>query len=278
MDHFPSVAMIGGGNMANALVSGLLNRHCPKANLHVVEVHEPLRHQWSERGISVSAHADEKLSAHQVWIFAVKPQQMRDVMLQTRRWLKPDTLVISIAAGISIASLATWLNDDGKPWQRLVRCMPNTPALVGAGVTGMAAPAALLQQDRDTASALLSTVGEVVWVADDQAIDAVTALSGSGPAYVFLFIEALIAGATKLGLSPEQSRSLALATLAGATKLAADSTEPIAVLRERVTSKGGTTAAALDLFKDRGLTEMVEQAMQAASIRAAELSQEFGGS
>ena len=115
-------------------------------------------------------------------------------------------------------------------------------------------------------------------MADDQAIDAVTALSGSGPAYVFLFIEALIAGATKLGLSPEQSRSLALATLAGATKLAADSTEPIAVLRERVTSKGGTTAAALDLFKDRGLTEMVEQAMQAASIRAAELSQEFGGS
>ncbi len=277
MDHFPSVAMIGGGNMANALVSGLLNRHCPKANLHVIEVYEPLRQQWRERGISVSAQADQQLSDHDVWIFAVKPQQMREVVLHTRPWLKPGTLVISIAAGISLASLATWLTTDGNPWQRLVRCMPNTPALVGSGVTGMAAPAALPQQDRDTATGLLSSVGEVVWVDDDKAIDAVTALSGSGPAYVFLFIESLIAGATSLGLSPEQSRLLALATLAGATKLAAESTESPAVLRERVTSKGGTTAAALDVFNRHDFTGIVASAMQAASLRAAELSQEFGG-
>ena len=276
MDHFPRIAFIGGGNMANALVSGLIRQGCPLSHIHIVEVVDALRDQWREKGISTSAHPDDLLKEHTVWVFAVKPQQMREVVLTVKPFLGCDTLVISIAAGISMASLSAWLGASTAPWERIVRCMPNTPALVSAGVTGMAAPVSLPNQDRVTAEQLLSSVGQVVWVNDDHAIDAVTALSGSGPAYVFLFIESLIAGGQALGLTAEQSRLLALSTLSGATQLAAESTESPAVLRERVTSKGGTTAAALDVFRDRQFEQIIQSAMQAASRRAAELSEEFG--
>jgi pyrroline-5-carboxylate reductase len=235
-----------------------------------------LQEQWRARSVSVSATPDALLSQRQVWIFAVKPQQMRDVVLQCRAWLQPNTLVISIAAGISIDSLGKWLGEDAKPFGNVVRCMPNTPALVGAGVTGMSAPATTSAADRERATALLSTVGEVVWVDNDKAIDAVTALSGSGPAYVFLFLESLIKGGLALGLSEQQARDLALSTLAGATKLAQQSAEAPSVLRERVTSKGGTTAAALDVFAQQAFGQTVVQAMAAADRRAAELSIEFG--
>ncbi len=276
MEHFPRIAFIGGGNMANALVNGLIRRGCPLSHIHIVEVVDVLRDQWRERGVSTSAHPDDLLAEHDVWVFAVKPQQMREVVLSVKPFMGADTLVISIAAGISMASLSGWLGSQSQPWERVVRCMPNTPALVSAGVTGMAAPVGLSEDDRQTAGRLLSAVGEVVWVRDDDAIDAVTALSGSGPAYVFLFIESLIAGGRALGLTPEQSRLLALSTLSGATKLAAESTDTPAVLRERVTSKGGTTAAALDVFRAKQFEEIVQSAMQAASRRAAELSEEFG--
>jgi pyrroline-5-carboxylate reductase len=276
MATFPSVAFIGGGNMANALVSGMLAQGCPAEKVHVIEVAEVLQEQWRARSVSVSATPDALLSQRQVWIFAVKPQQMRDVVLQCRAWLQPNTLVISIAAGISIDSLGKWLGEDAKPFGNVVRCMPNTPALVGAGVTGMSAPATTSAADRERATALLSTVGEVVWVDNDKAIDAVTALSGSGPAYVFLFLESLIKGGLALGLSEQQARDLALSTLAGATKLAQQSPEAPSVLRERVTSKGGTTAAALDVFAQQAFGQTVVQAMAAADRRAAELSIEFG--
>jgi pyrroline-5-carboxylate reductase len=276
MATFPSVAFIGGGNMANALVSGMLAQGCPAEKVHVIEVAEVLQEQWRARSVSVSATPDALLSQRQVWIFAVKPQQMRDVVLQCRAWLQPNTLVISIAAGISIDSLGKWLGEDAKPFGNVVRCMPNTPALVGAGVTGMSAPATTSAADRERATALLSTVGEVVWVDNDRAIDAVTALSGSGPAYVFLFLESLIKGGLTLGLSEQQARDLALSTLAGATKLAQQSAEAPSVLRERVTSKGGTTAAALDVFAQQAFGQTVVQAMAAADRRAAELSIEFG--
>lgn len=276
MNPIPSVAFVGGGNMANALVSGLLGQGCPASQLHVLEVAEVLREQWRARGVSVAGVPDASLSTQQVWIFAVKPQQMREVVLQCKPWLKPNTLIISIAAGISLSSLSSWLGSPVQPYQHVVRCMPNTPALVRAGVTGMVAVEGLAQSAKDIATDLLSAVGQVVWVDNDQAIDAVTALSGSGPAYVFLFLESLMAGAQALGLSAEQSRTLALATLAGSTQLAAESTEPPAVLRERVTSKGGTTAAALDVFAEQGFSAIVAQAMTAANDRAAELSKEFG--
>ncbi len=276
MEHFPRIAFIGGGNMANALVNGLIRKGCPLSHIHIVEVLDAIREQWRKRGVSTSAHVDDLLAEHEVWVFAVKPQQMREVVLSVKPFLGADTLIISIAAGISMGSLSGWLGSESKPCQRVVRCMPNTPALVSAGVTGMAAPQGLPQEDRQTAERLLSAVGEVVWVHDDAAIDAVTALSGSGPAYVFLFIESLIAGGEALGLTAAQSRQLALSTLSGATKLAGESVETPAVLRERVTSKGGTTAAALDVFRAKQFEDIVKSAMQAASRRAAELSDEFG--
>ncbi len=276
MEHFPRIAFLGGGNMANALVNGLLRRGCPLSHIHIVEVVDALREQWQERGVSTCKHPDDVLAEHEVWVFAVKPQQMREVVMSVKPFMGENTLVISIAAGISMSSLSGWLGSDAQPWQRVVRCMPNTPALVSAGVTGMAAPVALPKEDRQTAEQLLSAVGEVVWVTDDQAIDAVTALSGSGPAYVFLFIEALIEGGMALGLTAEQSRLLALSTLSGATKLATESSESPAILRERVTSKGGTTSAALEVFRTKHFEQTVQSAMQAASQRAAELSAEFG--
>jgi len=276
MIHFPSVAFIGGGNMANALVSGLLAQHCPSSQVHIVEVSDPSRQAWSERGISTSAVPDAQLQNHQVWIFAVKPQQMKDVVLQCTPFMTPDTLVISIAAGISMTSLINWLSFPQAPFHNIVRCMPNTPALVGAGVTGLTAPSALSSENRVRATTLLSAVGQTVWVKDDAAIDAVTALSGSGPAYVFLFLEALIQGGEALGLTSDQAKELAMATLAGATKLAANSPETPSTLRERVTSKGGTTAAALSVFQESHFVEIVTRAMHAADRRAAELSKEFG--
>ena len=276
MTNFPSVAFIGGGNMANALVSGLINQKCPLENIHVIEVADALRTQWDKRGVSTSAGPDATLRHHRVWIFAVKPQQMKEVVMQCKQWMSADTLIISIAAGISISSLATWCGSPQAPYQNIVRCMPNTPALVGAGVTGLAAPAGLSAEDRLIATGLLSAVGQAVWVNDDAAIDAVTALSGSGPAYVFLFLEALVKGGEALGLTASQAKELALATLAGATKLASASPETPATLRERVTSKGGTTAAALAVFQESHFVDIVSQAMKAADSRAAELSKEFG--
>jgi pyrroline-5-carboxylate reductase len=276
MIDFPSVAFIGGGNMANALVSGLLAQHCPTSQVHIVEVSDPLRKAWLDRGMSTSAAPDAHLRNHQVWIFAVKPQQMKEVVLQCKPWMTPDTLVISIAAGISIASLANWLGSPHAPFNNIVRCMPNTPALVGAGVTGLAAPSVMSAENKMRATNLLAAVGQTVWVNDDAAIDAVTALSGSGPAYVFLFLEALIKGGESLGLTTDQAKELAMATLAGATKLAMDSHETPSILRERVTSKGGTTAAALSVFQESHFVEIVTRAMSAADRRAAELSKEFG--
>ncbi len=270
-----SIAFIGGGNMAAALISGLAGKLCPMSNIHVVEVNDALRQSWQDQGASTAASADETLSRCQVWIYAVKPQVMKEVALATRPWLK-DSLAISIAAGIRATDLAAWLGAGETPWPRIVRCMPNTPALIGQGVTGLATLEGVGQADRSLAQTILEAVGTVVWVDDEAALDAVTALSGSGPAYVFLFIEAMIEGGLALGLNAEQSRQLALATLAGATSLAAHSSETPATLRERVTSKGGTTAAALDVMNQDGLKQTVVHAMQAAAHRATEMADEFG--
>ena len=271
-----SIAFIGGGNMASALVSGLVGKLCPISNIHIVEVDQGLREAWQARGASTSAAPDAALSACKVWVYAVKPQVLKQVAADTRPWLE-DSLVISVAAGIRAADLARWLGPAGQPWGRMVRCMPNTPALIGAGITGLAALDGVGSADRELATAILEAVGQVVWVDDESTLDGVTALSGSGPAYVFLLLEALIEGGQAVGLSAGQSRDLALATLAGATRLAAESTEPPSVLRERVTSKGGTTAAALDVMQSGGLKATVVLAMQAAARRASEMGDEFGG-
>jgi len=224
--------------------------------------------------VGTAAAPDEQLSSRRVWIFAVKPQVMKETVAQCKPFLRPDTLVISIAAGIESGTLAGWLGGD-KPFKRLVRCMPNTPALIGAGISGLLALDGVSEDDRAVAQLLLKAVGEVVWVDNDDQLDAVTALSGSGPAYVFLFLEALIQGGIDLGLDAQQSRKLALATLHGATQLAALSPETPATLRERVTSKGGTTAAALSVFEQQGFSALVQQAMRSAYQRAGQLATEF---
>jgi len=183
-------------------------------------------------------------------------------------------LVISIAAGIESSTLAEWLGTD-TPWTKLVRCMPNTPALIGAGASGLLALDGVSEADKAVAQLLFKSVGEYVWVESDKQLDAVTAVSGSGPAYVFLFLESMIKGGLELGLTAEHARKLALATLHGATELAALSPETPATLRERVTSKGGTTAAALAVFESQGFEHTVRAAMRAAYDRAGELATDF---
>ncbi|WP_322998238.1 pyrroline-5-carboxylate reductase [Castellaniella sp.] len=275
MEKGLSLALIGGGNMANALASGLIGRRCAAADVHVIDPGDDTRAHWESQGTTTASAPDARLSACRVWFFAVKPQIMAQVVQQCRPWLQPDTLVISIAAGIPGSAIARWLGDDAAPYTRIVRCMPNTPALIACGMTGMAALPGVDESDRALAEELLRAVGDVLWVADDAAIDAVTAVSGSGPAYVFLFLEALMAAGIDQGLAPEQARQLALATFHGATQLATLSPDSPAVLRERVTSKGGTTAAALAVFQQRGQTDILREAVAAAARRAGELAREF---
>lgn len=270
-----SVAFIGGGNMAQALALGLLHGSLPASKLHVIEVNEASREAWRERGVSVAGEPDERLAQCEVWVYAVKPQIMAEVVAQTRPWLR-EQLVISIAAGVRASTLARWLVPEGaSPWPRLVRCMPNTPALVGAGITGLVASAGLSEADKQLADRLLQAVGDTVWLQKESSLDAVTALSGSGPAYVFAFIEALILGGQQLGLDAEQARKLALGTLAGATRLASESEDSPGVLRQRVTSPGGTTAAALDVLAARGWSAAVQEAMLAAARQAEQLGDEL---
>ena len=270
-----TIAFIGGGNMATALASGLIGKRCGAHDVHVIDIDETVLERWSQQGTSVAIAADDALARCRVWIFAVKPQYLQATVASCRPFLQDDTLVISIAAGVSATTIGQWLGSAEHPWSRLIRCMPNTPSLIGAGASGLMALDGASEDDRLVAQQLMRAVGEVVWVKDDAQIDAVTALSGSGPAYVFLFIEALIQGGIRHGLTDDQARSLALATVTGATQLAALSHETLATLRERVTSKGGTTAAALDVLQKKNFSEIVQDGMDAARDRAAQLSKEL---
>ncbi|MGE4368664.1 MAG: pyrroline-5-carboxylate reductase [Burkholderiaceae bacterium] len=270
-----TLAFIGGGNMASALGAGLIGKRCGAHDVHVVDPNPDTLQNWSQQGTSVATAPDAGLAGRRVWIFAVKPQSLKQAVAACKPFLQPDTLVISVAAGIPATTLGQWLGSVQQPFQRVIRCMPNTPALVGAGATGLMALAQVTPADRQIAEQMMRAVGQFVWVDTDAQIDTVTALSGSGPAYVFLFLEALIAQAVALGLNPEQARTLALATLNGATQLAALSPEPLATLRERVTSPGGTTAAALAVLDEREFPRIVGEAVAAAHARAQELAREF---
>jgi len=278
MNIHTKIAFIGGGNMAGALIEGLLRQGIASHDLHVVEVHPETRTRWQEKGISTSASCNETLTGYGLWVLAVKPQQLAEVVSQAKPHLDSDTAVLSIAAGISLPTLAQWLGSPTLPWPQVVRAMPNTPALVEKGITGLVATASLTDSSRQLVERVLSAVSEIVWVESDEMIDAVTALSGSGPAYVFRFLEALVAGGESLGLNHEQAKKLALATLAGATELARQSNETPSTLRERVTSKGGTTEAALKVMEAGGFHSTMVQALKAAYDRAGELSREFGKS
>ncbi len=261
--------------MASALGAGLIGKRCGAHDVHVIDINPDALQSWAQQGCSTATGPDDTLASRRIWVLAVKPQFMKETVAGLRPYLQPDTLVVSIAAGISAQALGNWLGSPEQPWTRLVRSMPNTPALIAAGATGLMAGSGVSEAERAQVQMLFKAVGEVVWVDDDHAIDVVTSLSGSGPAYVFLFLEAMISAAVEQGMDAAQARRLALATVSGATQLAGLSHEDLATLRERVTSKGGTTAAALDVLNQNDFSGTVRNAMLAAAKRAEELSRDF---
>lgn len=274
-ENWPRIAVIGGGQMARALVGGWLARGAPPEQIAIADPVASQREWLSRRFQRIALHSDNLQAAQQadVWFMAVKPQQLADVAqalapLAAQR--RP--VVISIAAGISGADLSRWLGGSAA----VVRAMPNRPALIGAGVTGLYADGSVADSARHLSEQLLEAVGSVVWVDRESDIDLVTAVSGSGPAYFFLLIELLEAAGVAEGLSPEVARKLAVGTAAGASALAKASGEEPAILREQVTSKGGTTAAALDVFAAADLRGIVARAVSAAAQRSREMAAEFG--
>lgn len=267
------IGFIGGGNMAYALISGLANKLTAGVNIHVVDINaDALQKLAQQFGVSTAQQIDAALAQCDVIVLAVKPQQIREVALQLSAFISADQLILSIAAGIRALDLARWMSGH----RAIVRCMPNTPALIGRGIAGMVALGGVSEQQRDVANAIMQAVGTTVWLADEALIDPVTAISGSGPAYVFYFIEAMQQAARELGLSDEQGGALALATFTGAAQLAAQSAEPVTLLRERVTSKGGTTHAALASLENSGVKQAIIEAIKAAANRGRELGDEFG--
>jgi pyrroline-5-carboxylate reductase len=267
-----TITFIGGGNMARAIIGGLVAQGHPAADLRVVEIAAAARAALEkDYGVTTFDAPARALAGAEGVVLAVKPQQMREAATALAGKL-PDALVITIAAGIRTADLARWLGGHA----RIVRAMPNTPALVQAGVTGLFATEAAGGAGRALAERLLGAVGRVVWFDREEQLDAVTAVSGSGPAYVFYFIEALEAAARDLGLGPAQARTLALGTFEGAAKLAAAASESPAELRARVTSRGGTTEAALASLEGDRIKDALQRAVKAAAERSRELGDASG--
>ncbi len=257
--------------MASAIIGGLLQQGTPAARIQIVEPWAEQRAKLQAQfGIAAEAAPGAALASAALVVWAVKPQTFREAALQAG----PHTgqaLHLSVAAGIRSDSMAAWLATE-----RIVRAMPNTPALVGQGMTALFARPAVTAAERQAVERVIRTTGEHLWLAQEAQLDAVTALSGSGPAYVFYFIEAMVQAGTEMGLSREQAHQLAVQTFVGASALAKASSEPPETLRERVTSKGGTTYAALTALEQAGVKQQFMRAMHAARQRAAELGDEFG--
>ena len=265
-----TIAFIGGGNMARSLIGGLVAAGTDPARLRVADPNAAARDALAEDfGVQTFAEAGEAVAGADTWVFAVKPQVMRAIcndLASAAQRMRP--LAVSIAAGITSAQLDGWLGGG----LAVVRTMPNTPALLGAGVTGLFANAAVDADGRARATALLSAAGKTVWIDDEALMDAVTAVSGSGPAYVFLLAEAMEAAAAAQGLPADAARILVVQTLLGAARMLTETGEPPAELRRRVTSPGGTTQAAIETFEDGGLRTLVDAAIANATRRGRELS------
>ncbi|GAB2495706.1 pyrroline-5-carboxylate reductase [Arenimonas alkanexedens] len=265
-----TIAFIGGGNMARSLISGLLARGSAPESVRVAEPVPALREALAaDFGVRVRETGLEAADGAATWVLAVKPQVMRQVCegLATLAQIHRP-LVVSVAAGVTAGQLDRWLGGG----QAVVRAMPNTPALLGAGATGLYANAAVSAGQREAATALMQTAGLTAWIPEEALMDAVTAVSGSGPAYVFLMAEAMQAAGEAEGLAPDTARTLVLQTLLGASRMLSESGEPAAVLRQRVTSPGGTTQAALESFEASGFRDVVARAVRAATARGRELA------
>lgn len=265
------VGFVGGGNMASAIMGGLLRQGMRPAQWVVVEPFEGQRQQLlAQLGVQALAEAGQALQDCQVVVWAVKPQMFKEAAAPVRPHVS-QALHLSVAAGIRTDSMVQWLGSE-----RWVRAMPNTPALVGKGMTGLFARETVSVAERQTIEQLLSSTGQCLWVPREADLDAVTALSGSGPAYVFYFLEAMRQAGTEMGLDAETATKLAIGTFVGASHLAQEATDPPEVLRERVTSKGGTTYAALTHMAEKGVGQAFIEAMRAARRRAQTLGDEFG--
>ena len=266
------ITFVGGGNMAAALIGGLIGKGQAIDSIRAIEIQAEARARLGAQfGVACVDSVDAATPLGEVVVLAVKPQQTRAAALALRPHLGRE-LVITIAAGIRLVDLSRWLGG----YASLVRCMPNTPALVGAGITGMYANAGVGAGQRALAESLLGAVGATLWVAEESLLDPVTAISGSGPAYVFYFIEALQQAAQEMGFSAAAARKLAVETFVGTARLAANSAEDVAVLRERVTSKGGTTERALASMNADRVKNLIVRALHAANERAHELGEQLG--
>jgi pyrroline-5-carboxylate reductase len=267
------IAFLGGGNMATALIGGLIGKGADARSISVIEMSPAAREKLGARyPVHVSTAPDAAMQGADVLVLAVKPQDMRKALASLATSVK-GKLVVSVAAGITLQSLSRWL--DGH--RKIVRCMPNTPALIGAGITGLFASPEVERKEREAAETILRAVGDVVWMPEERLLDPVTAVSASGPAYVFWFIEQLAASAVKLGIPKEAALKMAKQTVLGAAMLASQSEDPPETLRKNVTSKGGTTEAALKVFDEAKLAEHFARAVAAASQRGEEMGREFGG-
>ncbi|MEN9983957.1 MAG: pyrroline-5-carboxylate reductase [Pseudomonadota bacterium] len=269
--NLEKIAFLGGGNMASAMIGGLIKQGMLANDILVVEPYEPTRNKLlSDFGISALAAPSSLLASAGLVIWAVKPQVFKEAAQQTVNFAS-SALHFSVAAGIRSDSIAAWLGSDN-----VVRSMPNTPALIGKGMTALFARPAVTPESKAWVERVVASMGEFLWLDEESQLDAVTAISGSGPAYVFYFLEAMTEAAVKMGLSAVQGRQLAIATFSGASELAHRSDEPLETLRQRVTSKGGTTYAALMSMEGDDIKSHFVKAMQTAEIRAKELGDEFG--
>lgn len=266
------ICFIGGGNMASSLIGGLLADEYPAGLISAAEPDAQQRERLRS-GFGVTAHSDnaEAAAGADLVVLAVKPQRMAEAAKAIGP-LSPAPLLLTVAAGIRIADLRRWLGNDGA----IVRAMPNTPALLGSGVTAMYAGDDVAAADRELAEGVLRAVGGVVWVDDEALMDAVTALSGSGPAYFFLLMEIMAATGVEMGLKPETARLLTQETALGAARMALEADVDVAELRRRVTSPGGTTEAAMQSMHDSDLTAVVRKAIHAAQQRSRQLAEEAG--
>jgi len=268
--HGP-IAFIGGGNMASAILQGLVGQGYPREHVRVVEPFAEARQRLAQQfGIDAQAQAGSFLTAAELVVWAIKPQTFQEAAGQAQAHTR-TALHLSVAAGIPSQSIARWLGSE-----RIVRAMPNTPALIGRGITAFFARAGVQQPDRQRVEEVMRSTGETLWVDAEDQLDAVTAVSGSGPAYVFYFMEAMMAAGSAMGLSGAQARQLTLATFTGASELARASEDPPELLRQRVTSKGGTTHAAISAMEDAGVQAAFGRALLAARDRARTLGEEFG--
>ena len=267
-----NICFIGGGNMASALIGGLLKRDFTAAQLRVVEINADNRARLqAEFGVQSGADMAAGVAGSDVVVLAVKPQQLREAATRLAPLLDRQ-LLVSIAAGIRAADLARWLRS-----QNVVRAMPNTPALIQSSITGLYALPAVSKAQCGMAQTILAAVGNTLWLEDEAMMDAVTAVSGSGPAYVFYFIEAMQQAARELGFSAEDARRLALDTFLGAARLADASEDDVSLLRARVTSKNGTTERALLSMEANNVKQHIVKAVHAAAARAKEMGDELGG-